>query len=209
MRTVRAFADLVRLQLRQVRTRPSRFVLPVAAIALATLMIVAVLGVYDSVTASSSRVGSIAGAADLEVAAVGDTGIASSLVAEVGSTPGVHAVVPALQSFVWIGGERTLLLGVDPAVVALGGKIGRMIPSNLIASPQRTRKRAARLQRPASARPCSLRVEQLEDRVTPSVNPLTPLQLQGDVFSTTAHDWNQVWIDAGSPNTVNAKKFQR
>src|SRR5437016_2927314 len=83
-------------------------------------------------------------------------------------------------------------------------KIGRMIPSNLIASPQRTRKRAARLQRPASARPCSLRVEQLEDRVTPSVNPLTPLQLQGDVFSITAHDWNQVWIDAGSPNAVNA-----
>jgi uncharacterized repeat protein (TIGR01451 family) len=44
-------------------------------------------------------------------------------------------------------------------------------------------------------------VEQLEDRVTPSVNPAAPLELDGNVTtqSTTTHDWDQIFADAGSP----------
>src|SRR5262249_52506208 len=45
-----------------------------------------------------------------------------------------------------------------------------------------------------------LRVEQLEDRTTPSVNPATPLELDGNVTTTTAHDWDQIFADA-SPLT--------
>src|SRR5262245_31728921 len=46
-----------------------------------------------------------------------------------------------------------------------------------------------------------LRIEQLEDRTTPSINPATPLELDGNVTTTTAHDWDQIFADAGSPTT--------
>src|SRR5262249_50359273 len=84
-------------------------------------------------------------------------------------------------------------------------KSGRMIPSNRLAL-RRPRNQAGRLERPPSSGRCTPRLEQLEDRITPATAPFAsaPLQLQGDVFSATAHDWNQVWLDAGSPNTVGA-----
>src|SRR5262249_33389961 len=41
------------------------------------------------------------------------------------------------------------------------------------------------------------------DRTTPTVNPATPLELDGNVVteSATTHDWDQVFADAGSPAT--------
>jgi uncharacterized repeat protein (TIGR01451 family) len=49
-------------------------------------------------------------------------------------------------------------------------------------------------------------VEQLEDRVVPSVNPATPFQLDGNVTTEATvpatHDWDQVFADAGSPSAV-------
>src|SRR5437660_3480991 len=56
----------------------------------------------------------------------------------------------------------------------------------------RARKRAAH--RPPSP-PCRLRLEQLEDRVTPSINPATPFELDGNVTTTTSHDWDQVFAN--------------
>ena len=68
-------------------------------------------------------------------------------------------------------------------------------------APQRTRKRAGRPERKQSSPRCSLRLEWLESRVTPSVNPATPFELDGNVTtqSATTHDWDQVFADAGSP----------
>src|SRR5205823_1657805 len=43
---------------------------------------------------------------------------------------------------------------------------------------------------------CPLRLLRLEDRVTPSVNPAAPLELDGNVTHTTAHDWDQVFANA-------------
>src|SRR5437667_1155579 len=56
----------------------------------------------------------------------------------------------------------------------------------------RNRKRAAH--RPPSP-PYRLRLEQLEDRVTPSINPGTPFELDGNVTTTTAHDWDQAFAN--------------
>jgi uncharacterized repeat protein (TIGR01451 family) len=41
----------------------------------------------------------------------------------------------------------------------------------------------------------------LEDRLTPSINPSTPFELDGNVQtqSATTHDWDQIFADAGSP----------
>jgi uncharacterized repeat protein (TIGR01451 family) len=57
----------------------------------------------------------------------------------------------------------------------------------------------------------SLAVEQLESRLTPSINPAAPFELDGNVLtqSATTHDWDQVFADAGSPaNTPGASSFK-
>src|SRR2546430_13321052 len=61
-------------------------------------------------------------------------------------------------------------------------------------STARAHKRAAQ-HRPSSP-PCRLRLEQLEDRVTPSINPATPFELDGNVITTTTHDWDQVFANS-------------
>jgi uncharacterized repeat protein (TIGR01451 family) len=61
--------------------------------------------------------------------------------------------------------------------------------------PNRTRNHAAK-----PARRGRLRVELLEDRTTPTVNPAAPLELDGNVTTATSHDWDQVFADA-SPLT--------
>jgi uncharacterized repeat protein (TIGR01451 family) len=72
-----------------------------------------------------------------------------------------------------------------------------LIPKSLRDTrPNRTRKQAAHLERKPSARRSSLRVELLEDRTTPTVNPATPLELDGNVTTTTSHDWDQIFADA-------------
>src|SRR5262245_64716464 len=69
-----------------------------------------------------------------------------------------------------------------------------LIPTSLIgARPNRTRKQAARLDRKLSARRNSLRLEHLEDRVTPSVTSV--FELDANVTTTTTHDWDQVFAD--------------
>jgi hypothetical protein len=47
-------------------------------------------------------------------------------------------------------------------------------------------------------------LEPLEGRVTPSINPATPFELDGNATtqSATTHDWDQVFADAGSPSAV-------
>ena len=71
-----------------------------------------------------------------------------------------------------------------------------------VALPQRTRKRTARLDKKQALLRCRVRVEQLEDRVTPSV--LGTFELDGNVITgvlgtsgstTTSHDWDQVFAD--------------
>src|SRR5262245_51503410 len=54
-----------------------------------------------------------------------------------------------------------------------------------------------------------LRLERLEDRVTPTVNPAAPFELDGNATtqSATTHDWDQVFADAGSPAVPNKGSF--
>src|SRR5215472_15891889 len=71
--------------------------------------------------------------------------------------------------------------------------IRQLVPHNRSA-----RRRAARRQRTRPSRRFSLRLEQLEERVTPSVNPATPFELDGNVTtqSATTHDWDQVFANS-------------
>src|SRR5262245_30441377 len=67
--------------------------------------------------------------------------------------------------------------------------------------PERLRKSPIHSERKHHSRRSHLRVELLEDRTTPSINPATPLELDGNVItqSSTTHDWDQIFADAGSP----------
>jgi hypothetical protein len=76
------------------------------------------------------------------------------------------------------------------------------------AGPQRTGKRRARSGRQQSSLRYPLRLEQLESRVTPSI--LGTFDLDGNATTgvlgssgstTTSHDWDWVFADAGSPAT--------
>src|SRR5437588_8642080 len=62
---------------------------------------------------------------------------------------------------------------------------------------QPARRRQPAAHRRQSSPPCRLRLEQLEDRVTPSINPATPFELDGNVItqSSTTHDWDQVFAN--------------
>jgi uncharacterized repeat protein (TIGR01451 family) len=74
--------------------------------------------------------------------------------------------------------------------------IGQKLRNRFIPS-RRTRKRSARLE------PRRLRVEQLETRLAPSVNPTTPFELDGNTTHVApTHDWDQIFADAGSPTAV-------
>jgi uncharacterized repeat protein (TIGR01451 family) len=67
---------------------------------------------------------------------------------------------------------------------------------------------ANRPRRAAHRRP-RVYLERLEDRVTPSIDPTTPFQLDGNattqLTSPATHDWDQVFADAGSPTAVPGK----
>src|SRR5262249_48195310 len=67
---------------------------------------------------------------------------------------------------------------------------------------------AARPERRQSVRRCPVHLERLEDRVTPSI--LGTFELDGNATTgvlgpsgstTTSHDWDQIFADAGSPTT--------
>jgi uncharacterized repeat protein (TIGR01451 family) len=61
---------------------------------------------------------------------------------------------------------------------------------------------APRRERSQFARRCSLRVEQLEARVTPSI--LGTFELDGNALTTTSHDWDQVFADnSAAPPTFS------
>src|SRR5262245_26330652 len=60
----------------------------------------------------------------------------------------------------------------------------------------RTRKSCPELKKSRRSYLC---VEPLETRLTPSVNAAAPMELDGNVTTSTAHDWDQIFADAGSP----------
>jgi hypothetical protein len=76
-------------------------------------------------------------------------------------------------------------------------RIGQMVANRFNVGPLwRTKAPRPELKKLRRSR---LRVERLETRLTPSVNPLSPFELDGNVTTSTAHDWDQVFADAGSP----------
>jgi putative ABC transport system permease protein len=81
---------------------------------------VAMLGLFDSLTSGADRVAALSGDADLEVSAPNDGGLLASLVHEVAAVPGVRTAAPLIRSQVAVNGQPALLLGFDRRARALG-----------------------------------------------------------------------------------------
>ena len=118
---------VVRLALRDVTAHPVRSVFTALSVGLATALVAAVLSLSTSLTGSVASAGTLAGRADLEVAAVSASGFGEDLLDVVEELPGVRAAVPVVRARVRVGGEEALLLGVDGRVRALGGEVGEAV----------------------------------------------------------------------------------
>lgn len=112
------------LHLRRLREHPGRAALSVAGIAVGTALMVAMLGLFSSMSTSVDRLASLAGNADLEVAAPNDGGLPESLTDEVAAVAGVKAAAPIVRSVVTVDRARALIIGLDARAMALGDTAG-------------------------------------------------------------------------------------
>lgn len=110
---------LARLVWNDVRQRPGRAVLTLLSIVIGVSAVLAVsLAIDNAQRAYEEMYKTMAGRADLEVAAVDGSSFPSSVLAQVERVPGVAAAVPAWQSLTTLLHEgaqvRVIVMGIDP-----------------------------------------------------------------------------------------------
>nr|EMP12015.2 ABC transporter permease [Gordonia sp. NB41Y] len=113
------------LNLREIRTHRLRLFTSLIVVIVSSALLVAVLGTYGSLTASVRQFNAaIAGTADLEVAAIADSGVEQDLVGQIRrDVPDVKAAVPMVRGSVTIGDRTIPLLGSDYQVTSLSGEV--------------------------------------------------------------------------------------
>ena len=133
-RVVAALGRLRVLNLRETRTHRLRLITSLLVIAVSSLLLVAVLSTYGSITDSVSRLSAtIAGDADLDVGAIGDAGIDQSLVGQIRrGVPQAQTVAPVVRSSATLGTgeERVFVLGADTSALGLGGALRSVLASD-------------------------------------------------------------------------------
>lgn len=122
---------LAAVHLRRLRQRPGRSLLPVAGVAVAVALVVAVFGFHHSLAGSvEDAVRAVAGRADLELLAPADSsgGIDAGLADEVASVGGVVATAPIVFTTVFAGDRRAVLVaGDERALHFTGAFTGRVV----------------------------------------------------------------------------------
>ncbi len=102
------------LNVRYIGGHPGRSALSLSVVAVSAALIVAIFGVYGSLTGSVARFyGQLAGRSDLEVSGVTGTGMDYALVSRIAGTPGVAAISPMVISPVTVAGQQSILIGAD------------------------------------------------------------------------------------------------
>lgn len=96
----------------------------IAVMAVSATYLVAVFGIFGSITGSVSRLADgIAGVAALEVSGITDAGFSDSIQAEVAAVPGVATAAPMIRTSASTPSGPVLLLGADASTAALGGAL--------------------------------------------------------------------------------------
>ncbi|MGV9713262.1 FtsX-like permease family protein [Gordonia sp. NPDC003424] len=113
------------LNLREIRTHKLRVLTSLFVVMVASALLIAVLGIYGSLTESVRQVNAaIAGAAQIEVASISDSGIDEELAGDIrGAVPAAQSVVPLIRDSVLVDDRDIALLGSDFRVTSLSGEM--------------------------------------------------------------------------------------
>jgi putative ABC transport system permease protein len=110
--------------LRELVVHHRRTTASVAVMAVSAMYLVAVIGIFGSITGSVNRLADgIAGVAALEVSGITDAGFPDTITAEVGAVPGVATAAPMIRTSTSTASGPVLLFGADASSAALGGAL--------------------------------------------------------------------------------------
>ncbi|KLO26596.1 ABC transporter permease [Mycolicibacter heraklionensis] len=125
MSAIAATASRLRLfSLRELAVHRRRTLASITVMAVSAMYLVAVLGIFGSITGSVNRLSDgIAGIATLEVSGVTDAGFPDSLAADVARVPGVATAAPLIRTVTPTAAGTMLLFGADASSVALAGAL--------------------------------------------------------------------------------------
>lgn len=125
--------DRLRLfSVREFTVHRGRTIASIAVMALSAMYLVAVIGLFGSITGSVNRLaGGLAGNAALEVSGITDAGLPESVSADVAAVPGVSTAAPMLRMVSTTPSEPVLLLGADAQSAGLGSDLKDAVAGQL------------------------------------------------------------------------------
>jgi putative ABC transport system permease protein len=110
--------------LRELVVHRRRTTASIAVMAVSAMYLVAVIGIFGSITGSVNRLADgIAGVAALEVSGITDAGFPDTITADVGAVPGVATAAPMIRTSTSTASGPVLLFGADASSAALGGAL--------------------------------------------------------------------------------------
>ncbi|WP_067888679.1 ABC transporter permease [Nocardia vaccinii] len=110
-----------------------RTLMAMAVMAVSAGLLVSVLSISGSVTGSVDKLTrALGGKAALEISGITDGGFDRNLLPRIQAVPGVSAAVPMVRSRVGAGADRTLLIGADASVSALGSALAGPMSSQAV-----------------------------------------------------------------------------
>lgn len=110
--------------LRELVVHRRRTAASVAVIAVSAMYLVAVIGIFGSITGSVNRLADgIAGIAALEVSGITDAGFPDTVAADVAAVPGVATAAPMIRTTASTATGPVLLFGADASSAELGGAL--------------------------------------------------------------------------------------
>jgi putative ABC transport system permease protein len=110
--------------LRELAVHWRRTVASIAVMAVSAMYLVAVFGIFGSITGSVNRLADgIAGIASLEVSGITDAGFPDTITADVAAVPGVATAAPMIRTSAPTSSGPVLLFGADERIAALGGAL--------------------------------------------------------------------------------------
>jgi len=133
---VAAASRLRVFSLRELAVHRRRTLASIAVMAVSAMYLVAILGIFGSITGSVNRLtDGIAGVAALEVSGITDAGFPDTITADVAAVPGVAAAVPMIRTSLSTTSGPILLFGADANIAALGGALKDAVAQQQLAAP--------------------------------------------------------------------------
>ncbi|HZZ50325.1 MAG TPA: ABC transporter permease, partial [Pseudonocardia sp.] len=112
------------MSLRELAVHRRRTIASIAVMAVSAMYLVAVFGIFGSITGSVNRLADgIAGIASLEVSGITDAGFPDTITADVAAVPWVATAAPMIRTSVPTSSGPVLLFGADERLGDLGGAL--------------------------------------------------------------------------------------